>query len=302
MSEADLRHERAASDTGQAVLLHICSGHPSTLVMAAAAELAHALQAEMRSLFVEDEQLLGVACLSCAREVSLTGRGSRAMTLAQLESDMRFASSAVRREIERIAASLNIQPSFEIVRDAPGRALANAAGDGIIIALAEPLGSADLGTVRQLLDLVPGLAGLLLAGQRIARLQGPVVMLGEPGTPLRQMSELARRLVSPLRPELRLLLAAEGRDALAELEAAALGFIEVFTQGAVSTQGAGGAPPTCRLALVDTTVHGAAAVVEALRRIGCGFVVGHMQGLLEADSPSLRRIAGALECPLLLLR
>lgn len=290
------RHEAAAGEPGQAVLLHIRSGHPSTLVMAAAAELAHALQAEMRSLFVEDEQLLGIACLSCAREVSLTGRGSRPMTLAQLESDMRFASTAVRREIERITAELDIPTRFDVVRDAPSRALANAAGDGMIVALAEPVGTGEPDAIRELLDAVPGLAGLLLAGQRIMRTQGSVVVLGEPGSPLRQIAETARRLVSPTRPEIRFVLAAEGRAALSELEATAGRFLEAFAAES------NGGSIQYRLSLVDTAVHGEVAVAAALRRIASGFVIGHMRGLLEAGSPSLRHITSAVECPVLLLR
>ena len=65
------------------MVLHLRSGRPSTVALEAALRVARAFGSEIESLFVEDEQLFDCAAYGFAREVSLSGRQSRAHVAAR---------------------------------------------------------------------------------------------------------------------------------------------------------------------------------------------------------------------------
>ena len=71
---------QTGEDRGR-VVLHLRSGHPSTLAVEAALRVARAFGSDLESLFVEDEQLFDCAAYGFVHEVSLSGRESRAISL-----------------------------------------------------------------------------------------------------------------------------------------------------------------------------------------------------------------------------
>ena len=75
-----IAHVAETGENQGRVVLHLGSVHPSTIALEAAVRIAQAFQSEIESLFVEDEQLFDCAAYGFVREVSLSGRHSRAVS------------------------------------------------------------------------------------------------------------------------------------------------------------------------------------------------------------------------------
>src|SRR5207253_4119602 len=98
----------------------------------AAARLAVRWNAALHGVFVEDEDLLRLAGLPFARQVSL-GAGAEALTVVQAARQLRALAETARRELAAAARRHDLRWSFEIVRGAAAAgAVATAAGDFIV--------------------------------------------------------------------------------------------------------------------------------------------------------------------------
>src|SRR5262249_25836047 len=93
---------QTGGDRGRGVL-QLGAAQRSGRSLEAAVRIARAFQSEIESVFVEDEQLFDCAAYDFVREVSLTGRHSRAVSAAGMTQDLHLAAQAVRRQLETIA-------------------------------------------------------------------------------------------------------------------------------------------------------------------------------------------------------
>jgi len=84
--------------------------------LAAAADLAAQLQAELQGLFVEDLNLLRLASLPFAQEISLTPPVVRPLNLAALEQTLRDVASRVRQSLSEHAERRQVPWSFAVTR------------------------------------------------------------------------------------------------------------------------------------------------------------------------------------------
>ena len=75
-----IAHVAQTGENRGRVVLQLGSAHPSIIALEAAVRIARAFQSEIESVFVEDEQLFDCAAYDFVREVSLTGRHSRAVS------------------------------------------------------------------------------------------------------------------------------------------------------------------------------------------------------------------------------
>jgi hypothetical protein len=89
-----------------------------------AARLAASIDATVKGVFVEDENLLSLCGLPFAREISFSGE-VRAVDAERMLRAMRAQAETARRVLERVAAEEKVQFSFDILR---GRSLAALAG------------------------------------------------------------------------------------------------------------------------------------------------------------------------------
>ena len=171
---------QTGEDRGR-VVLHLRSSHPSTIAVEAAVRVARAFGSDLESLFVEDEQLFDCAAYSFAREVSLSGQQSRAMSLDDMMRDLHLAAQGAHRQIEAIARKAEVPLRCRVVRDEPLRALSIACaetGPWNVVALGEPFtGNSEM--LRQLLSEVSGSTGLVTVGPKAQRVTGPVVVAVE---------------------------------------------------------------------------------------------------------------------------
>src|SRR5262249_59043756 len=97
------------------------SAHPIVIELEASCRIARAFESEIESVFVEDEQLFDCAAYDFVREVSLTGRRSRAMSAAGMRQDLHLAAQAARRQLEAMARLAEVPLRSRVVRDEPLR-------------------------------------------------------------------------------------------------------------------------------------------------------------------------------------
>lgn len=91
-----------------------------------AARLAASVDARLKGVFVEDENLLSLCDLPFAREVSLSGE-VRAIDAERMLRAMRAQAETARRLLQRVAAEAHVDWTFDILRGRSLAALATAA-------------------------------------------------------------------------------------------------------------------------------------------------------------------------------
>ena len=137
----------------------------------------------------------------------------------------------------------------------------------------------------------PGGLGNICAGPHARRTSGQLVVVVEDIADLEPMLRAAERLVPAAEAEtegIKLLLVCDSEEKAVRMEdqvRLALGATELASiQRCVVAGG------------------GEMALVEVLRRLRSGFVIGRFGGLLVPPSGDARRLTETLECPLFLMR
>jgi len=278
-------------DRGRVVVKLGAGGRPSEAALEAAVRIAQAFQSEIESLFVEDRQLFELASFPFAREISLSGRSSRALSVADMEREMRFVSRELQRRVEEIATRAEVPVRFRNVRDGMIEALATAcaeSGPWNVIAFAEPFTARQARALRDLFERVLDTTGVVIAGPRARRASGPVVVVVEDLDRLPGMLRTAERLAKVGGSGISLLLVGEPGETLAWMESQARLILA--------------AHPGVSLQVAGVTAGDSGAVGEALRRLAGGFVIAPFGGLIVPAEGDFGPLAAALECPLFLVR
>jgi hypothetical protein len=115
------------------VVMRLDAAADSRSAIATAAGLAARAGAPLHGIFVEDEELLHLAALPFARQVS-PGIGGERLTVAMAELHQRSAAEHARAELSAMAARHDVEPSFEVVRATSDIALAGAAEVDLVVA------------------------------------------------------------------------------------------------------------------------------------------------------------------------
>lgn len=207
--------------------------------LALAARLASSVDARLKGIFVEDENLLNLADLPFAREVSFSGE-VRDIDPARMLRAMKAQAESARRILARIAAEAQIDWSFDVRRGRPLQSLAlHAAREDTLVIRPQSGAAREVGrTVRAatrevhadvlLVARGAGAKGALMApviqqaGRPVARPGRPVAALDDGSSPGEACSAFAETLAARIgAPFTRLLargqapadLAAAARDA-----------------------------------------------------------------------------------------
>lgn len=287
-----IAHVAAAGESRGRVVLSVTSGHTSLAAIEAALLVAKAFEAELESLCVEDGQLFEVAGYAFAREISLSGRRSEAVTPDALARQLRGIFSALQRRVDELAKKIEIPTKSTIVRGEPLSALAQACtdcGPWNVVALAEPLTTASGNLLAGLFEAVKDATGVVAVGPRARSISGPVVVAIEDVTHLEPLLRAGARLMTVTGSDsITVLLIAASTDQLLEMEGQArllLGDSEnVSIESALAKHGA------------------AAEVAEILRRRRGRFVLAQFGGLAVPGDRELRHLVTTLEAPLFLMR
>ncbi len=289
-------HVAAAGESRGRVVLQLGAGEPSLVALEAAVRVAQAFNSEIESLFVESQQLLQMASYPFAREISLTGRSSRSICSADIERDLRLVSQAIHRKLDALAKAAEVPLRQSIVRSEPMEAMARACaecGPWNVLALGHPFGPGSPQSLSSILETVSDVTGIVIVGPKARRTDGPVILAIEDAERLPGMLAAAERL-APLCAaagtpgEIVLLLIESDLDQLAVLDQ--------------QVRLVAGDRENIRIVPLDVR-HGAESVVaEVLRRLGGGFVIAALGGLVVPGESDLKPLAAALECPLFLVR
>ncbi len=97
------------------VLAADVGGYSITMVNLAV-QLAASVDTRLHGLFIEDEDLLQVTGLPCAREIMLTTASERPADVQRMQRLLRMVSEQFRRTLEQEARALKITWSFDYVR------------------------------------------------------------------------------------------------------------------------------------------------------------------------------------------
>ncbi|MBV9553745.1 MAG: hypothetical protein JO032_13265 [Alphaproteobacteria bacterium] len=155
------------------VALDAVSEHGAAI--GAAVRLARRWQARLHGVFVEDDDLIRLAGLPFARQVTL-GSGVEPLTRQHAERQLRAFAERARREVAASAARHGIEWSFEIVRG-DSAAGVGATGDfAVFAATSRPIGGHFRIRSRSWPTAAPGADSYLLAHREGDR-QGRVAVL-----------------------------------------------------------------------------------------------------------------------------
>lgn len=125
----------STEDTARAVrriLLALDSAQDSR-TLELAAELAALIQGTLHGVFVESSDLLRLAQLPFAHEVTLSSAMARRLEATQLERDLRAQAAQVRRLLENHALRHRVEWSFRIERGALTATLAASSGIDVVM-------------------------------------------------------------------------------------------------------------------------------------------------------------------------
>lgn len=264
-----MNHHNAVRQAGRAierVLVPLDAASDNRVAIDTGVRLAARAKAPLHGIFVEDEDLLHMAALPFARQVSL-GVGAETLTRAQIELHLKAAAERARRDLAAAAKRHHVRATFEVARGASERVLAGASERDLVVMGGEtrPIGQHFRMACRwwAAVEVTPG--PFLLVRHDLSA-GGMVVAL------VRESTAASRRLV----------------EAAAQIAAAADGALTVICPPALAgspdfeawlTQGIG----HLRLHLqVEIAPQEVAALRERLAELGC-----HMLAV-EADEGESR--------------
>jgi hypothetical protein len=287
-----IAHVAEAGEQRGRVVLQLTAGEPNTVAIEAAIRVAKAFHSEIESLFIEDMALFELASFPFAREISLSGRERREISVDGIERQMRHLAAAIGRQVSELARLAEVPLRQTVVRGEPVSALAHACaecGPWNVIAVGHSVGSAGSCSVRDLFTAIADTTGVILAGPNARRTTGPLLVVLEDINHLEPMLRAAERLrLDPDEHPINLLLVAETEEKSQWMEGQARLILGDSDGAAIS-----------RAAVAEGAE---AALIELIRRMHAGFAIGKFGGVLAPAESDLRPLMASLECPLFLMR
>ena len=277
MASADRKTESVPGGDRDAEQPRIVIGLDTSFVaretLSLAARLAASVDARLKGVFVEDDNLLSLASLPFAREVSFSD-DVRSMDPERMLRAMKAQAESVRRMLARIAAEAHVDWSFDVRRGRPLASLAaSASSEDTLVIRAPGEAARDVGrTVR--------------AATREARAD---VLLVSRGAGLR--SSLPVRAPAPRAAALQQVL--PGRP------------IAVVDEGSSAGESCSAFAKTLAVRLGASFLHlpargqGPAEIAAAARQAGAGLLVVNAAWLGDDDDAA--HLSAAAGCPVLLL-
>jgi hypothetical protein len=250
----------------------------------AAARLAARRKIRLHGVFIEDDELIRLARLPFARQVTLGG-GVESLTLQQAERQLRAFAERARRDLAASARRHTIEWSFEIVRGAAAEAAA-ALGDDLLVAgiRTRPVGSHFRAETRWWFVGEAGPAIFLLAHRDPHPDAMAAVLLNDRGPAAERLLAAAVRLAEESSQQLAVFCSpslAEGAGFRAWLDERVAGH-------AVAVH-------------LEYTPSRPAALLRRIAALGCGLVALEA-GAPEAQPDRLRELVAKTACDVLLVR
>ncbi|MCC7252791.1 hypothetical protein [Hyphomicrobium sp.] len=287
---------QADEQRGRVVLWLGPTGETQDTALDAALRLAHAFDSEIECLFIEDRRLFDLAALPFAREISLSGRRSRAMSPEALARDMQAHAAALQRRVLARARVADVKAQARVVRAEPAQALAEVCAENGPWNVVTVGGAVRNGTatghmgagLAELFQSVHATTGIVVAGPQAQHACGPVIAVVEELDRVVPMLRAAERIAT-----------ATGGDArlwLLEHDQARQDWIEGQIRLALGNY------PGINFDVLDMSVHTPRSIAQMMRRAGAGFVITRFGGTLTPREQDVAPFAEMLEGPLFLVR
>jgi len=216
------------------ILVALDASPASQSALQTAVELAARFRAQLIGLFVEDINLLRVAQLPFAQEVSLFSPTYRRLESRDLERQLKVQAEQMRRSMARLAAAHNVAWDFRVTRGAVTTEVMTAGSEADLVILgkigrsfsaARRMGS----TVRM---VVLQRRGLTLVLQPGSRLTVPVAAFYDGSESGRTALDTAGQLVKVQDGKLTVLVLAESKEEARRLQVEALDRLQRLDLGA----------------------------------------------------------------------
>lgn len=214
------------------ILVSLDASPHSLAALDMAAELAGRLGAELLGLFVEDADLLRVAELPFAREVTFFSPSFRRLELQRLEQQLRAQANQVRRALAEAAERARVPWEFRVARGAVAAELLAVAAEADLIvmgklgrSLTRHLGS----TVRTLILQGSGLTMIL---EREHTLTAPPMIIYHGSALAPKALDAAAHLVPAKGGHLSVIIVADDKDSAQRLQSDALMQLQAHGLGA----------------------------------------------------------------------
>jgi nucleotide-binding universal stress UspA family protein len=270
------------------ILVALDASTHSLAALEAAATLAATLEAELLGLFVEDINLLQLAGLPFAQEVSFSSATRRPLSSLSMEQDLRAQATRAQRALASAAERMRVRWSFRVVRgQVTGEVLAAALEADLLILgkISRPLtrrirlGS----TARAVIAQSPRSVLILQQGACIGQ---PVLVVYDGSTTARKTLAAAARLVQRMNDRLIVLIPSDRQHTAQLLEEQATEWL----------QKRGLQARYRRLENRDLST-----LVQAVQTEGGGMlVVDGESALLQGEG--IQELLGKIDCPILLVR
>ena len=268
------------------VVLRMRGGAASPLILEIATRFARTFRGELRGQFVENKELLALAQMPFAREISLTGGHSRTLSLDVVREEMHASATAMEREFKRLARIARIPAHFEVVRAAAEEILRKSMKGTGILAIGEPLALAAPGMLPEFLAKFTDVSGIIVVGSGARRAHGAILTVIDSSSDAAILVDTAEQVAGEEAQEVILLIAGAQRSEVERLEAEARAALNAGTRHRFE-----------RIGMITPQALGA-----LVQRHEGGLVVAHIGGPVAENSIQVSRFACALDCPLLLLR
>jgi hypothetical protein len=282
---------QADEQRGRVVLWLGASGEPQETAVDAALCLAQAFQSEIESLFVEDRQLFDLAELPFAREISLSGRSTRAMSTRALAQDLQSHGSALQRRVLARARAADVRARTRVIREEPVRALAQACaenGPWNVVTVGSALRRGGDPYLADLFQTVVATTGVVVTGPEARRTQGPVIAVVDEIERMVPMMRAAERIATATGGETQLWLLERDQDR------------QDWIEGQIRL--ALGSQSGVKFHIMDMMLNKPQDVARMIRRAGAGFVIARFGGLLAPEEQDVAPLAELLDGPLFLVR
>lgn len=253
----------AAAKAESRIVIGLDTNFTAQEALMLAARLAASVDARLKGVFVEDENLLSLCGLPFAREVSFSGE-VRAIDAERMLRAMRAQAETARRLLQRIAAEAHVDWSFDVLRGRSLAALAAAtqAEDTLVIRSPHPraseVGRAVRAATREMradvLLVAHGVAAKGALGAPAGAVARPIVAIDDGSSVGQSCSAFAETLAAR----------------------AGVPFRRIFLRE-----------------------HGGAEIAAAARKAGAGLIVVNADWLGDDDDAA--RVSAAAGTPLLLL-
>jgi hypothetical protein len=132
ITTAEPRNETLATDH---ILVALDASPHSAAALVAAAEVAAALNLELRGLYVEDVNLLHLCGLPFGLEIGSFTANPRRLEQARMERDFRIQASLLRKIMADVAGRQRVSWSFKVVRGGVTQELLSAGSTAQMVSL-----------------------------------------------------------------------------------------------------------------------------------------------------------------------